>query len=114
MTTPTNIVFTLPTANTDGTSLPVSAITGIKVGVGTVSGKYTKFVEDTTLNPDANGQCTYPIANLGLSPGTYFVALFTDSVSQGVAEESSASGEVSFTIPPAPSVPNPPSAVSVA
>jgi|SRR6185312_6092679 len=112
--TATNIIFTLPTANTDGTALPTSAITGIKVGVGTVSGKYTKFVEDTTLTPDANGQCTFPISALGLGPGTYFVALQTDSVSQGVAEESVPSNEVSFVIPPPPSVPNPPSAVSVA
>lgn len=107
------IFFTLPTTNVDGSALAPADITGIKIGVGTVSGTYTKFVEDTALTPDATGQVSYDIAGLGLAPGTYFAALYTDALSQGVAEESVASAEVTFTIAPLPVAPNPPTAVSV-
>lgn len=108
------LTFTLPTANVDLSPLPLSAITGIKIAIGTASGQYTKFVEDTALAPDAKGNCTYPVASLGLPPGTYYVALYTDSISQGQAEESTtSSGEVSFIVPAPPVAPNPPTNLSV-
>lgn len=106
-TNPTNINFPIPTTYVDGSPLPPSDITGIKISVGAASGQYTKSVEDTALTVGPDGLCHYPIAQLGLGQGTWFAALFTD-VKSGL--ESAASNEVSFVIA---TIPNPPGPVSV-
>lgn len=112
MSNPTKVVFTLPTTNVDGTPLAVKDVTGVKinildshgaVGVGSVVGA-------ASLNLDAsgNGFIDLPV----LPSGSYSVVLFTETVSQNVAEESAGSVPVPFVIA-LPSVPNPPTAISV-
>ena len=102
------ITFALPTTYADGkTPLPASAITGIKIAVGTTSGgPYPKTVLDTNLVP-TSGVCSYPLTSLGvdLTVPNYAV-LYTEIT----GAESAASQEVGFVN----LVPLPPSAVSVA
>lgn len=113
MSNPTKVVFTLPTTNTDGTALPVADVTGVKLSVLTSTGAVgeSSVVGVASLNLDANGNGS--IALPSLPSGTYQVVLNTEAVSQGVAVESAASAPVSFVVA-IPSIPNPPSAVSVA
>lgn len=112
MSNPTKVVFTLPTTNADGTALDPANVTGVKlqildsnnnVGVSTV-------VDKASLNLDAanSGFIVLP----QLPSGSYSVVLFTEAVSQGVAVESVASPGVPFVIA-VPSIPNPPTAISV-
>lgn len=113
MSNPTKVVFTLPTANTDGSALNLADISGVKFtvfdsatgtpGIGGVVG-----TADLNLDAQGNGSISIP----DLPPGTYTVALNTEAVSNGTAVESAPTAPVTFVFA-APSIPNPPSAVSV-
>jgi hypothetical protein len=103
LSNPTKVVFTLATANTDGSSLDPATVTGTKVQILDSSGNVG--VTDNV----AAGVSEYTLPKL--AAGTYSVVLFTDAVSNGEAVESAASAPVSFTV--AEPIPNPPSAVSV-
>lgn len=120
MANPTQITGTLPTANTDGTAIAGGEITGLKVvisyaadnAVQSTTPVFSTVVDVKSLNADANGNFTIPLPST-LAPGNkYSVVLFTEAVSQGVVEESAPTNSVEFAIA-APSVPNPPSALSV-
>lgn len=113
MSNPTKVTFTLPTTNTDGTPLQIADITGVKINVLDSSGNvgFSSVVGSASLNLDSAGNGTIPLPKF--PPGNYSVELFTESVSQGEAVESSASTSVPFTVAQ-PSIPNPPTAVSVA
>lgn len=106
------ISFVLPTTYSDGTTpLPASAIQDIAILVGPTSGgPYTKTIKDTSLTPDANGQCHYPLASLGvdLTKPTYAV-LQTEVTGPNGLVDSVASTEIGFQN----LAPNPPEAVSV-
>lgn len=108
---PTTLSFVPATQNVDGTPLDPATVTGVRIGIGTTSGSYTKSIEDTNLAVGSDGKATYPVSGLGLTAGTWFVALFTDVSVGGNAIESVASNEVSIAIVPTP---NPPSALSAA
>lgn len=108
---PTTLSFVPATQNADGTALDPKTVTGVRIGIGSTSGSYTKSVEDTNLTVGSDGKATYPVAALGLSAGTWFVALFTDVSVGGSAVESIASNEVSIAIVPTP---NPPTAFTAA
>lgn len=112
MSNPTKVVFTLPTTNTDGTTLTLAEVTGVKLNILDSGGSVgvSSVVGTASLNLDSagNGSIDLPV----LPSGSYSVVLFTESVSQGVAVESAGSTPVPFVIA-VPSVPNPPTAVSV-
>lgn len=108
---PKTLSFTPAMQNTDGTALDPATVTGVRIGIGAASGTYTKSIEDTDLTVDSSGRATYPVSSLGLTAGTYFVALFTDVSVGGNAVESVPSNEVQIAIVPQP---NPPTAASAA
>jgi hypothetical protein len=112
LTNPTKVVFTLATTNTDGTVLAASAVTGVKYEIsaaGSVVASATVAASDLGLDVAGNGAFNLP----KLNPGSYSLVLYTESVSQGSAQESVASTPVPFSIEAIPSIPNPPVAVSV-
>lgn len=112
MANPTKVVFTLPTTNVDGSALPVADVTGVKINVlnsDNVVG-FSSVVAVADLGLDASGNGSIPLPSF--PSGSYSVVLYTESVSQGVAVESAGSTPVPFTIAQ-PSIPNPPTAVSV-
>lgn len=104
--------FKLPTTYNDNTTpLPPNAITDIAILLGTAAGgPYTKTVKDTTLTPDVDGLCHYPLASLGvdLTKPTYAV-LETEVTGPNGLVDSVASAEVGFQN----LAPNPPDAVAV-
>lgn len=113
MANPTKVVFTLATTNADGSAFDVSTLTGVKLNILDSNGNVgiSSVIGTASLNLDANGNGSIALpTNLG--SGKYSVSLFTEVVSQGVAEESAGSTPVPFAIAQ-PVVPNPPTAVSV-
>lgn len=92
--------FKLPTTYDDNvTPLPAGAITDIAIQVGnTAGGPYTKTIKDTSLTPDANGLCVYPLASLGvdLTKPTYATLLTEITGPGGTTIDSVASAEVGF------------------
>jgi hypothetical protein len=104
--------FVLPTTYNDNvTPLPPSAITDIAILLGaTAGGPYTKTVKDTTLTPDAQGVCHYPLANLGVDlTKPIYAVLETEVTGPNGLIDSVQSAEVGFQN----LAPNPPSAVAV-
>lgn len=112
MANPTHVVFTLPTTNVDGTALAVKDVTGVKFSVLDHNGAvgFNTVIGTASLGLDANGSGSIPLPTL--PSGSYTVVLATESVSQGVAVESAGSVPVPFDVA-IPSVPNPPTAISV-
>jgi len=112
MANPTKVVFTLPTTNTDGSPLAVSDVTGVKLTILDSAGNVgiSTVVDTASLGIDSSGNGS--IALPSLPSGSYSVVLYTESVSQGQAVESAGSTPVPFVIAN-PSIPNPPTAVSV-
>lgn len=112
MSNPSQVTFTLPTTNTDGTLLDPANETGVKINVLDSAGNvgFSTVVDKAHLNLDATGSGS--VALPALPSGSYSVELFTEAVSQGVAVESPASAQVPFVVAQ-PSIPNPPTAVSV-
>lgn len=104
---PTQWSWTLPTQNTDGTTIPAGEITGLVIGVrsttaaGSVAGTYPITVNVT--DPTATSE-TFAAAALMLSPDTYQSAInvLAGSTSSGFTTEAPAS---QFVI--AAPVPNP-------
>jgi len=113
LSNPTKVLFTLPQTNTDGTALAVSDVTGVKLNVLNSAGEvgFSTVVGTASLGLDAAGNGSIPLPQL--PSGNYSVVLYTESVSAGQAVESAGSAPVAFVIAN-PSIPNPPSGVSVA
>jgi hypothetical protein len=109
---PKTITLTLPTLNTDGTTITSGEITDVQIGFGTGSGNYTLIADDTAFaSQTQNGVVTIPFASLNenLGNGTWFCAARVVT-SDGVS--SAWSNEASFTI--TPPQPNPPTGFTVA
>lgn len=101
------ISFKLPTTYSDGTTpLPTGAIADIAIQVGNTSGgPYPKTIKDTSLTPDTDGFCNYPLASLGvdLTQPTYAVLLTEITGPDGKLIDSSATEELGFqNLAPAP------------
>lgn len=109
---PKSVSLTLPTTNTDGTSLASGDLTDVQIGFGTATGTYTLTADDTSFAAQtANGVVTIPWSSLGenLAPGTWFAAA---RVKNKEGQTSAWSNEASFTI--VPPVPNQPTGFGVA
>ncbi len=109
---PTKVTLTLPTQNTDGTTIASGELVDVQVGFGTSSGNYTLIADDTAFATQTqNGVVTIPWASLNenLGNGTWFAAARVKTADAAV---SAWSNEASFTI--APPVPNPPTSFGVA
>jgi len=109
---PKSVTLTLPTQNTDGTTIAAGDIVDIQVGFGTSSQNYTLVADDTAFATQTqNGVVTIPWATLNenLGFGTWFAA---SRVKNAEGQVSAWSEEASFNI--APPVPNPPTGFSVA
>lgn len=99
--------FKLPTTYADGvTALPPAAIQDIAIQVGnTAGGPYTKTIKDTSLAPNAQGFCVYPLASLGvdLTKPTYAVLVTEIAGPGGTTIDSATTTEVGFqNLAPAP------------
>jgi len=109
---PKSVTLTLPTQNTDGSTIPAGEIVDVQVGFGTASGNYTLIADDTAFAQQTqNGVVTIPWASLNenLGNGTWFAA---SRVKTADGVPSAWSNEATFTI--APPVPNPPTSFTVA
>lgn len=101
------ITFKLPTTYADGsTPLPAGAIQDIAIQMGNTSGgPYTKTIKDTTLTPNAEGLCVYPLASLGvdLTKPTYAVLVTEIAGPGGTTIDSTTTSEIGFqNLAPAP------------
>ncbi len=101
------LTFVLPTTYADGTTpLPAGSIVDIAIQVGNASGgPYTKTIKDTSLTPQADGKCHYPLASLGvdLTKPTYAVLVTEIAGPGGTTIDSVATAEVGFqNLAPAP------------
>jgi hypothetical protein len=109
---PKTITLTLPTTNTDGSSIPAGEIVDVQIGFGTIPGSYTLIADDSNFGAQTqNGVVTIPFGSLGetLAVGTWYAAARVKT-DQGIV--SAWSNESSFTI--APPQPNSPTGFSVA
>lgn len=109
---PKSVTLTLPTANTDGSTVVAGEIVDVQVGFGTATGNYTLIADDTAFATQTqNGVVTIPWASLNenLGNGTWFAAARVKT-KDGVS--SAWSNEATFTI--APPQPNPPTGFTVA
>lgn len=109
---PKSVTLTLPTQNTDGSTIAPGDIVDVQVGFGTATGNYTLIADDTAFATQTqNGVVTIPWASLNenLGFGTWFAAA---RVKNAEGKSSDWSNEASFVI--AAPVPNPPTGFSVA
>lgn len=109
---PKSVTLTLPTQNTDGSTITDGEIVDVQVGFGTSTGNYTLIADDTAFATQTQaGVVTIPwgALNENLGNGTWFAAARVKTA-DGVV--SAWSNEASFTI--APPIPNPPTGFTVA
>lgn len=109
---PSKVTLTLPTQNTDGTTIASGELTDVQVGFGTATGNYTLIADDTAFATQTqNGVVTIPWASLNenLGNGTWFAAARVKTKDGAI---SAWSNEASFVI--TPPVPNAPSNFSIA
>lgn len=109
---PKSVTLTLPTTNTDGSTIASGDLVDVQVGFGTASGNYTLIADDTAFaSQTQGGVVTIPWSTLNenLGFGTWFAAA---RVKNAEGKTSGWSNEATFDI--AAPIPSPPTGFSVA